>query len=282
MASRIALVLDSTSDIPADIATERQISVAPLRIIWGKDALRDGIDITPAQFYTRLSSDSELPTTSQPTPAEFKHLYQDIIEKTDADSILTLTISADLSGTYASAVQAQNMVDFPVSVVDMRSVSLGITLPALMVKDALDEGASLEEATALARDLASRTDLYFTLNTLEYLHKGGRIGGAQRLIGSAFNIKPLLTLVSGKVEPKESIRTRKRALNRLIDLLAERVDDSKPFSVGILHGQAADEADWLEAEIRQRWQPERLFKTQVGAVIGVHTGPGAVGFAVTQ
>ncbi|MBN2470815.1 MAG: DegV family protein [Anaerolineae bacterium] len=282
MTSRIALVLDSTSDIPAEIAAQHQIAVAPLHIIWGKDVLRDGIDIIPAEFYTRLANDPELPTTSQPTPAEFARLYKQVIEDTGAESILTLTISADLSGTYTSAVQAKNMVDFPVSVVDMRSVSLGITLPALMVKDALEKGASLEEATTLAGELAARTDLYFTLNTLEYLHKGGRIGGAQRLIGSAFNIKPLLTLVNGKVEPKESIRTRKRALNRLIDLLAERIDESQPFSIGILHGEAPDEAAWLEAEIQQRWQPERLFKTQVGAVIGVHTGPGAVGFAVTQ
>lgn len=282
MTPRIALVLDSTSDIPENIAEERHIGVAPLHIIWGKDTLRDGIDITPNSFYERLKVDPALPTTSQPTPAEFKRLYNQVIEDTGAESILALTISADLSGTHASAQQARSMVDFPVEVVDMRSASMGTTIPAMHVLDAIDQGATLKEAAALAEHLLTRTNLFFTLDTLTYLHRGGRIGGAKRLIGTAFNIKPVLTVVDGKVEPKESIRTRKRALNRMIDILAQRIDDSKPFSVGLLHGQAPDEVEWLETEIRKRWEPTLLLKTQVGAVIGVHTGPGAVGFAVTQ
>lgn len=279
--TRIALVLDSTSDIPESIAKERHISIAPLHIIWGKDTLRDGIDITPVEFYDRLASDPVLPTTSQPTPAEFTSLYNRVIEETGADSILTLTISADLSGTNASAQQARNMVDFPVEVVDMRSASMGTTVPALQVLDAIEDGASLKDAAALAQDLSKRTELIFTLNTLEYLHKGGRIGGAKRLIGTAFSIKPVLNIVDGKIEAKESIRTRKRALNRLIDLLAENIDDSKPFSVGLLHSQVPEDADWLETEIRKRWEPT-IIRGQVGAVIGVHVGPGAIGFAITQ
>ncbi|GAB4573562.1 MAG: DegV family protein [Anaerolineae bacterium] len=282
MSSRVALVLDSTSDIPESIATERQIYVIPLHIIWGKDTLRDRVDITPAQFYDRLRQDPVLPTTSQPTPSEFAAIYRQAVEETGADSVLTLTISSDLSGTYASAVQAVKMVDFPVQVVDLRSASMATTIPALQVKDALDAGATLQEAAKLAHSLAGRTNLFFTLNTLEYLHKGGRIGGAQRLIGTALNIKPILTVIDGKVEAKESIRTRKRALSRLLDILEEVVDPSKPMQIGILHGQAPEDASWLEDEIRRRYSPERLFKTQVGAVIGVHTGPGAVGFAVTQ
>lgn len=282
MTSRTALILDSTSDIPAELASQNQIAVAPLHIIWGKDTLRDGIDITPTQFYERLATDKELPTTSQPTPAEFAKLYKKVMDETGAENILVLTISAALSGTNSSAVQACTMVDFPVTVVDMRSVTMGTTIPSLMVLDALNDGATLREAAALAEHLSARTHLYFTLNTLEFLHKGGRIGGAQRLIGSAFNIKPLLMVENGKVEAKESIRTRKRALNRLVDLLAETIDESKPFSIGILHGQAEEEAEWLQEQILQRWEPQRLLKTQVGAVIGVHTGPGAVGYAVTQ
>jgi DegV family protein with EDD domain len=282
VASRIALVLDSTSDMPASIVKERQIHIAPLHIIWGKDTFRDGIEITPAQFYSRLASDPVLPTTSQPTPAEFVRIYKQAVEATGADSVLALTISADLSGTYTSAIQAVNRVDFPVRVVDMRSTTLAIAMPTMQVLDAIDAGASLDDAASLAASLISRTQLVFTLNTLEYLHKGGRIGGAKRLIGTTFNIKPMLTVVDGKIEAKESIRTRKRALNRLVDILGESVQDSKPFEVGILHGQAAEEANWLEEEIRKRWEPTRLLKTQIGAVLGVHTGPGAIGFAVTQ
>lgn len=282
MTARIAVVVDSTSDIPDSIVKERQIQVAPLHIIWGKDTFRDGIDITPAQFYTRLASDPALPTTSQPTPAEFLRIYRQAVEETGAESVLALTISAELSGTYASAVQAINLVDFPVRVVDLRNASLATTLPALEVLDAIDAGASLEEAATLAASLVSRTHLFFTLNTLEYLHKGGRIGGAKRFIGTTFNIKPLLTMVDGKIEPKASIRTRKRALDHLIEVVEQTIDTSKPVALGILHGQAGEDADWLEEEARKRWQLSRLIKTQIGAVLGVHTGPGAIGFAVMQ
>lgn len=280
--AHFALITDSTSDLPPAIARERQIHVAPLYIIWGQDSLRDGIDITPEQFYRRLAIDPVLPTTSQPTPADFAELYRQAYTESDAEGVLVLTISADLSGTYASAVQARDMVDFPVEVVDLRSVTLGTTMPVLQVADARDQGASLQEAAALARSLANRTQIYFTLDTLEYLHKGGRIGGAKRLIGTAFNIKPVLQIANGRVEAKESIRTRKRALSRLVELFEETVDPTKTLYVGLLHGQAPADADWLEAEIKARWQPARLIKAQVGAVIGVHTGPGAVGFALLQ
>ncbi len=280
--ARFALITDSTSDLPPAIARERQIHVAPLYIIWGQDSLRDGVDITPEQFYRRLAIDPVLPTTSQPTPADFADLYRQTHASSDAEGVLVLTISADLSGTYASAVQARDMVDFPVEVVDLRSVTLGTAMPVLQVADARDQGASLQEAAALARSLANRTHIYFTLDTLEYLHKGGRIGGAKRLIGTAFNIKPVLQIANGRVEAKESIRTRKRALSRLVELFEETVDPTKTLYVGLLHGQAPADADWLEAEIKARWQPAQLIKAQVGAVIGVHTGPGAVGFALLQ
>jgi DegV family protein with EDD domain len=280
--SRIALITDSTSDLPLNIRQERQIYVAPLHITWGKDLLKDGIDITPREFYQRLEKDPILPTTSQPTPAEFATLYQKAIDETGADSALVLTISAELSGTYSSATQAAKMVDFPVRVVDTKSVSMGHAMNLILAADAIDGGASLDEAAALAESLVPQTHLVFTLNTLEYLHKGGRIGGAQRLIGTAFNIKPLLQLVDGKIEPRESIRTRKRALSRLVDVFEEIVNPEKPLHVGILHGNAAQEAAWLEQAICDRWQPAKLISTQVGAVIGVHTGPGAVGFAVVQ
>ncbi len=280
--ARFALITDSTSDLPAAIAQERQIHVAPLYIIWGQDSLRDSIDITPEQFYRRLAIDPVLPTTSQPTPADFVDLYRQAHVDGETEGVLVMTISADLSGTYASAMQAREMVDFPVEVVDMRSVTLGTAMPVLQVADARDQGASLQEAAALARSLANRTHIYFTLDTLEYLHKGGRIGGAKRLIGTAFNIKPVLQIANGRVEAKESIRTRKRALSRLLELFEETADPAKAMYVGLLHGQAPADADWLEAEITARWQPARLIKAQVGAVIGVHTGPGAVGFALLQ
>ncbi len=282
MSARIAIVTDSTSDIPKDIARERGIYVVPLHIMWGTETLRDGVDITTEQFYERLAIEPELPTTSQPTPTEFADAFQQARDETDAEGILVLTISADLSGTYSSAVQAVKMVDFPVRVVDTRVTSLGQTLCVLEAADARDQGASLEEAAALAESLVGRTLVIFTVNTLEYLHKGGRIGGAQRLIGTALNIKPILHVVNGRVEARESIRTRKRALRRLVEIFNEVVDPTRPLKVGVLHGQSADETHEMENVITTRYRPESVITAPVGCAIGTHTGPGVVGFTILQ
>ena len=212
-----ALVTDSTSDIPADLMRQHQIYVAPLHIMWGRDDYIDGVDITPAEFYERLARESELPTTSQPSPQEFVGVYERAIQETGAPGILTLTISADLSGTYASAVAAASMVDFPVEVVDLRTASIATGLGVLKLAEARDSGMALPEALALAQSYTTRSKLIFSVDTLEYLHKGGRIGGARRLLGTALNIKPVLQVIAGRVEPRESVRTRKRVLGRLIE-----------------------------------------------------------------
>ncbi len=282
MTARVALITDSTSDLPVDLARERQIYVAPLHILWGGDNLRDGVDMTVEQFYQRLKTDSQLPTTSQPSPAAFAELYQQARSETGADSVLVMTISADLSGTFASAQQACQMVDFPVRVVDLRTASIATGLAVFKVADARDAGASLDEATQLAQSLSTRTQLVFSLDTLEFLHRGGRIGGGRRLLGTAFNIKPILHVVDGKIEARESVRTRKRALSRLLEIINEVVDRDKPLHIALLHGNAIEEARWLEEAVRQQYEPERILVASIGAVIGVHVGPGAIGFSVLQ
>lgn len=282
MTARIALVTDSTADIPPTLAQERQVYVVPLYVIWGADNLKDGIDITPDDFFKRLPSDPILPTTSQPSPAEFAEIYQQARDETDAEAVMALTISADLSGTYASAQQATRMVDFPAYAIDLRSASIGTGLGVLEVADARDSGASPEEILALARSLPARIRLYFLLGTLEYLHKGGRIGGARRFLGTALNIKPILQIRDGRVEAHESVRTRKRAFSRLVEIFWEVIDPARPLRVGVLHSAAEEDADALGKAIVERCQPTSLVKTQVGATIGVHAGPGAVGFAVLQ
>ncbi len=282
MTTKFAIVTDSTSDMPAELAQQRQIYVAPLHVMWGTETLRDGVDITPEEFYKRLGAESELPTTSQPTPAALAELYEKARQETGAETIIALTISADLSGTYSSAQQAIKMVDFPVHAIDLRTTTLAQSLSVFKVADLRDQGGSVEEAVALAESLRARTKVIFTLDTLEYLHKGGRIGGARRLLGTALNIKPILHVVDGKIEARESVRTRKRAQSRLVELLAEEIDPDKPVSIGVLHGNAQQEAETLAAAVLERWTPEQLVVAQVGTAIGVHTGPGAVGFAIVQ
>jgi DegV family protein with EDD domain len=280
--AQFALVTDSTSDIPADLARQHQVYVAPLHIIWGREHFIDGVDITPAEFYVRLAREAQLPTSSQPSPQEFAEVYERAIKETGAPGILTLTISSDLSGTYSSAVAAADMVDFPVEVVDLRTASIATGLGVLKLAEARDSGISLPEALALAQSYTTRTKLVFSVDTLEYLHKGGRIGGARRLLGTALNIKPVLQVLDGRVEPRESVRTRKRVLGRLVEIFEVEVDPSRPFSLGILHANAPADAEALAAAIQEHQSPAMLVTTQIAAVISVHTGPGAVGFAILQ
>ncbi|MFC1959952.1 DegV family protein [Chloroflexota bacterium] len=277
-----AIVTDSTADLPVDIQQERQIYIAPLHVLWGTDDFEDGVDITRDQFFDRLATDPELPTTSQPTPAAFVELYKKAIAETGAEGVLVLTISAHLSGTYASAIQAGGMVDFPVEVVDLRTVSIPTGLGVLKMADARDEGASLEEAVALARTLPDQLKLVFALDTMKYLHKGGRIGGGKRLLGAALNIKPILHIEDGKIDAYDSVRTRKRVSKRLIEILADHIDENKSIHIAILHSRVPEEAEKLKATIEARWTVERMVVTEVGSVIGVHVGPGALGFALLQ
>jgi DegV family protein with EDD domain len=282
MAAHFALMTDSTSDLPESLAAERQIYIAPLHILWGQDNLKDRVDITIEQFHARLTTSPDLPTTSQPSPAEFVELYRQARDETGADGVLVMTISADLSGTYSSAQQAAPMVDFPVRVVDLRTVSVATGLAVLKVAEARDDGATLDEATRLAESLQTRTRLIFTLDTLEYLHRGGRIGGARRLLGTALNIKPILHVEDGKIEARESVRTRKRAISRLVEVCQEEIDPARPLYVAALHSRALAEMEALEAAIAEQYHPDLLIKAEIGATISVHAGPGAVGVALLQ
>ncbi len=282
MTSNFAIVTDSTSDLPTELARERQIYVAPLHILWGRDHFVDGVTITPQEFYNRLASDNEMPTSSQPSPKEFADIYKQAVKETGAPAIIVLTISADLSGTYSSAQMAANMVDFPVEIIDLRTASIATGLAVLKLAEARDSGMSLEQACALARSYANRTQLYFIVDTLEYLHRGGRIGGARRLLGTALNIKPLLHVEHGKIEAKESVRTRKRALSRLENLYGEVIDPGRPVHLGVIHANALSDAEALAQAVRAIREPDSYLITQISVVISVHAGPGAVGFSILQ
>jgi len=277
-----AIVTDSTSDLPAELARARQIYIAPLHILWGRDHFVDGVTITAQEFYARLANDSEMPTSSQPSPKEFADIYKQAVKEPGAPAVIVLTISAELSGTFSSAQMAANMVDFPVEIIDLRTASIATGLAVLKLAEARDSGMPLEQACALARSYANRTQLYFIVDTLEYLHRGGRIGGARRLLGTALNIKPLLHVEHGKIEAKESVRTRKRALSRLQEIYGEANDPGRPAHVGIIHANALSDAEALASAIRAIREPDSHLITQISAVISVHTGPGAVGFAVLQ
>lgn len=282
MAARIAIVTDSTADLPASLAEARQIYVVPLNILWGGESFKDGVDITPDAFYRRLSADPELPKTSQPAPADFADAFQRARAETDAEAIVALTISARLSGTFSSAEQAAKAVDFPVHVVDSQTTSFAQGMTALRLADARDAGACADEAVALARQTAASTRLFFSPNTLEYLHRGGRIGGARRLLGTALNIKPILYVTDGRIEALESVRTRRRVLSRMLDLVEEVADRSKPLHIGVVQTPPSQDGETLVEAMQARYQPASITLLQISPVLGVHVGPDAIGFALCQ
>jgi DegV family protein with EDD domain len=275
---KIAIVTDSTSDLPADIAAERGIEIVPLHVLWGQENFTDGVDITPPVFYERLAHDPVLPKTSQPSPGEFAEKYKKAREAQSADVVLCITVSSKLSGTYSAAETARDHVDFPVQVIDSRSASMALGLVALAAADARDRGAGLDEIASATVEASKRVQFYFTLNTLEFLYRGGRIGGAQRFIGTALSIKPILTLKDGVVASAESVRTRKRAIARLAELACQQ-DQTRPLKVAVLDSGSPELRDFSN-EMKTTLAPDVFMITSVSCTVGVYAGPAAIGFAM--
>jgi len=275
---KIAVVTDSASDLPPDLAAARKIMVVPQHVIWGQDNYADGVDITPQVFYERLARDPVNPKTSQPSPGEFAAKYREAIAANSADGVLCITVSSKLSGTYSSACTARDLMDFPVEVVDSRVATMAQCLTVLSAADACDHGLSMEEVINVAQNAAGRAQFLFTLNTLEFLHRGGRIGAAQRLIGTALSIKPILGLKDGIVVPVETVRTRKKAIDRLLEM-ASRYADKRPIWVGIIHSNTPELADF-QREIQARLKPDLMVTTLTSSAVGVYAGPGAIGLGI--
>lgn len=276
----IAIVADSTCDLPAEVVQSRQISIVPLHILFGTQSFRDGIDIDNTTFYERLQRESALPTTSQPTPTEFAEVYTKVREEQHADSLVCITLSANLSGTYNSADAAKAQVDFPVRVVDSRSVSMGMGFVVLAAADARDRGAGLDDIAQAARTAGQKVEIFFTVSTLEYLYRGGRISNAQRMIGSALNIKPILAIRDGQALAIENVRTRKRALARLAELVECVEAEPGKVHLAVMDAEARAEADELADELKTALKPISLTRASLAATLGVHGGPGTIGVGV--
>lgn len=277
MSSKIALITDSTCDLPESYLKKYEIQVVPLTIIWEGEAFLDGVDLQPEEFYQRLEADSSLPTTSQPTPQQILEIYQQVLDQ-GAEEILAITISSAMSGTYASASQAAEMLDHPVRVLDSRSNSMSLGWQVLSAARAREAGGDLD-AMIHAADTARSSMVYIiTLDTLEYLHKGGRIGGASHFIGNLLNLKPqiLVNHQTGEVEGGRRSRTRKKALADLYSDFFSQVDLDKKLRVAVLHNAALEEARKIADRIEREIQPEELILSIVSPVLGVHTGPRAV------
>jgi DegV family protein with EDD domain len=277
--AKIALVTDSTTYIPKELSKGHEIHVVPSVVIWGGEELRDGVDIQPTDFYKKLAVSKETPTTSQPTPAAFKAKFDELASKGFTD-ILCSFVSAAFSGTIASALQAKDMTTgVNVAIVDGQSASMGTGWPLLEAAKAAKAGKSLEECVKIIENARSNTGVMLVVDTLEFLHRGGRIGGAQRFLGTALNLKPILEVVHGKLEAVERVRTKSKAMDRIVELLGERVGDRKPVKLAVLHANAPDEAKALLEAGAKRVNAGETTIAEVSPAVGTHTGPGTLGFA---
>lgn len=270
---RIAVITDSTCDIPPELIEEHQIVVVPLYLIWGTEELLDGCDIDAETFYTRLPSDPIHPKTSFPGPEAFV----EAIQQSDASEAVIIVISSQLSGTVNSVLAARGLVDVPVHVVDSRSVSMGLGWQVLAAARARDQGGDAEAMVRAAHRVLEHSSTFVTVDTLEYLHRGGRIGGAAKLLGTALQLKPLLTLdEAGRIQPAENTRTRKKALRSIVEATLTRLDTDRPMRVAVTHGNTEDDARAVLEEILIHCQPVETIFAQATPIIGVHTGPGAI------
>jgi DegV family protein with EDD domain len=276
--SKVAIITDSTVNLPQSLLDEYSISVLPQTLIWENETLRDGIDIQPKEFYTRLKSSKSMPTTAQITPNDFSQLFNACLEK-DQD-VLAILVSSKLSGTMASAVQAKTTLPGGnIEVVDSLSCSLAMGFHVLMAARAAANGANLKECKAVAEEAIQHTGVFFVVNTLEFLHRGGRIGGGTRFLGTALNLKPILELRDGRIEAMERVRTQNKAFSRLIELIGERVKTHHPIRLGVLEANAPKEAQMIMEQVQNNFHPDELIHGDISPVVGTHTGPGTIGIA---
>ena len=276
--SDYAIVTDSLSSLPQELIDRFQIIVVPQVLIWGEEEFLDGVNITPTEFYTRLRTDPVMPTTSQATVASFQSVFEPLASQ--GKEILTIVGSSKLTATLNSAEQAKGLFpDARIEILDSMGVAMALGFQVLAAARAREAGKSFADAVATAKKAKEQSGVLFVVETLEYLHRGGRIGGASRLLRTALNLKPLLELQEGRVEPVERIRTKAKAHNRLVEVIVERLKDQPDVRLSTLHADAEVDAHALMEAAKKHLDPIETVYSEVTPVIGTHAGPGTVGLA---
>ena len=272
----VRVVTDSSCDLPVDVVEKYGIAVVPLTIRFGEEELVDGRDLTPAEFWARCARSSVLPETAAPAPGAFDAVFRNAAES-GADGVVCINLSGKLSATGQSAATAATGVAdvIPVRLVDSRSITLGLGLIVLEAARLAAEGADLDTVAAAAEDLAGRTRVLGTIDTLENLKKGGRIGAAQALMGSLLSIKPVIEVRDGAVEPGPKQRTRSRALRYVVDKVAA---EPAIEHLAVMHGAAPDLGEFLDL-LAAHFPREKIVVSDIGPVIGTHSGPRTIGVA---
>ena len=274
----VAVVTDSTSSLPEGLAAQRDIRVVPLSVRLGAQVGREGVEIDTTQLCAALADRRLDVQTSRPAPAAFLDCYRAALDA-GASAVVSVHLSRELSGTWEAARLADEIGADRVRVVDSRAACMGLGYAVLAAADTADDGGGIDEVAAAATDVARRCRIFFSLDSLERLRRGGRIGAAAAWVGTALAVKPLLHVAQGRILPLEKVRTTARAAQRLVELAAQAAGEG-PVDVAVQHLAAAARAEEVAARLRERLDVARLLVSEVGAVIGAHVGTGLVGVVV--
>jgi DegV family protein with EDD domain len=275
----IKVVTDSSADLPARLVEELGITVVPLYVRFGDEVYRDRVDISEDEFYQRLLHDPVHPSTTQPTPQDFANVYQKLSK--EADGIISIHISAKLSGTCSSALQAKEMVGkgCPIEVIDSQTVTMGMGMTVIVAATMAMSGKGSPQVAKGVKQAMANTHLLGLLDTLKYLALGGRIGKAKALLGSVLSVKPVLTLKDGEVVPAAQVRTRAKGIDKLLEFV-ENATDIQDLS--IIYNTTPDEAQSLADRIGSVYDKKRIRLARMGPVLGVHCGPGILYVALRE
>src|SRR5512138_2035349 len=277
MPNKVAIITDSTAYLPQQYLKQYNISVTPLSVVWGEQDYLDGVDILPEQFYRRLEESKVMPTTSQVTPAAMHSVFQSLLEQ--GYEMLGIFLSSKISGTIESAMRAREM--FPnaadkITIVDSLWTTMAMGLPVLTAARAAQAGENLAECEKITKNACAHSGVLFAMETLEFMRRGGRIGGAAAFLGTALNIKPILEMRDGKIEAVEKIRTKQKAIKAVVDLVTERIKGKAPIRLAATHANCESDASLLLESASAQLDPVETFCCPLSPVIGTHTGPGTV------
>jgi DegV family protein with EDD domain len=279
MPNKVAIVTDSTAYLRNECLKKYNISVTPLSLIWGDQVYLDGVDILPSEFYQRLVDSKAMPTTSQVTPAVMQSTFQALLGQ--GYDVLGIFLSSKISGTVQSAIQARDMLgvgEDKIAIVDSLWTTMALGLPVLTAARAARAGESLTECQKVAEHACAQSGVLFVIETLEYMRRGGRIGGAQALLGTVLNIKPVLEMRAGRIEAVEKVRTKQKAVKHMLDIVTERIriQGKADVRLAVTHANSETEAlSLLEAGCAEL-NPLETFSCPLSPVIGTHVGPGTL------
>lgn len=272
---KVGIVTDSTADLPKEYIEKYNIQVVPLKVLFGDEEFLDNVNLKPVEFYKKLTTSKFFPRTSQPSPSDFIDIYKKLGEETE--TIISIHLSSKLSGTYQSALIAKsNLEDLDIHVIDSKVPSMVLGMIVLEAARACEQGKDKEEILKLINYLINKIKVYFVVDTLEYLQKGGRIGKASAFLGNLLSVKPILSIGDGEVIPVEKIRGRSNAFKKMIELMKEDVSPGSPIKISVFDADSEKEAYKLIEMVKSEFNVTEVIKSTIGTVIGTYVGPGTV------